>query len=103
MSTKEQIPTTIELGTTPPRRISPAEKARQLLQVATPPRPEPRFVKLTTRINPEQMEWLKREVRLYRDRHTRAPRLSLEELTRVALELLRQAPDIDALIEAYRS
>jgi len=38
------------------------------------------FTKLTTRIPPDQLDWLKGEVKRYRAEHPRAPKITIEEL-----------------------
>lgn len=102
MSTKEQILTAIALPAVPLRRPSSVEKAGQLLH--PPGGVVPRsLAKLTTRVLPEQLEWLRGEVEGYRQRHPRAPRLTVEELTRLALDHLRASPDLDGLIAQYRA
>src|SRR5687768_3973202 len=102
MRTKEQIQTTVELPTTPFRRMSAADKARQLLRHEEPVHTA-RYAKLTTRVFPEQLEWLKAEVARFRRDHPRTPKLTVEELTRLALDYLREAQDLDGLIARYRS
>lgn len=65
-------------------------------------KPLARLSKLTTRVYPEQLEWLKLEVSRYREQNPRAPRITVEELTRVALEHLRETGNLETLIAKYR-
>jgi hypothetical protein len=88
---------------TPVRRIDAAEKARRLLSAPPAGCEGDRLAKLTTRVRAEQLSWLREEAARFRVRNPRAPRLTVEELTRVALEHLREAQDLDALVARYRS
>lgn len=104
MRQREEIPASVELPATPPaRRMEAVEKARQLM---TPPAQEPPAgaqVKLTTRVPPDLIEWLKGEVKRYRAEHPRAPKVTIEELMRVAIEHLKDAKNLDALITKHRT
>ncbi len=126
MSTREAIGASVALAPIPARRIDAAEKARQLVTArhdVTPPpitaapltrpsgegtkpkkqaKPAARFAKLTTRVFPEQLEWLKLEANRYREQNPRAPRVTVEELTRVALDHLREIGNLESLIAKYR-
>src|SRR5262245_27030055 len=103
MKPKEEIAVTIPLSASPVRRIGATEKARQLLTVQPAPVPAgPVLVKLTTRIFPEQMAWMKEEIARARLRNPRAPKLTVEEITRIALDLLRGADNLDAVVARYR-
>lgn len=131
MSTREAIGASVALAPIPARRIDAAEKARQLVtarhDIAPPPaiaptpinvamtrpsgegtktkkqaKPAARFAKLTTRVFPEQLEWLKLEANRYREQNPRAPRVTVEELTRVALDHLREVGNLEMLIAKYR-
>jgi len=64
--------------------------------------PTSRLSKLTTRVFPEQLEWLKLEITRHREQNPRAPRVTVEELTRVALEHLRETGNLENLIAKYR-
>lgn len=68
----------------------------------TPAKPTARFAKLTTRVFPEQLEWLKLEATRYREQNPRAPRVTVEELTRVAIDHLREVGNLEMLIAKYR-
>src|SRR3954447_16332738 len=99
MRQKEEIPASVELPPTPPaRRMEAVEKARQLMTPAAPEPPAGAQVKLTTRVPPDLIEWLKGEVKRYRAEHPRAPKVTIEELMRVAIEHLKDAKNLDALI-----
>ena len=104
MKPKEEIAATIPLPASPVRRIDATEKARQLLTVQPAPVPAgPVLIKLTTRIFPEQMAWMKQEIARARLRNPRAPKLTVEEITRIALDHLRGADNLDAVVARYRS
>jgi hypothetical protein len=103
MSQREEIPAEVDLPQTPARRMGAAEKARQLLTPVEPAQPPASgFTKLTTRIPPDQLEWLKAEVKRYRAEHPRAPKITIEELIRVAIDSLKEAKNLDALIAKHR-
>lgn len=104
MSAREEIPASVELPSTPARRIGAAEKARAMLTPAPveTPASQSTFAKLTTRIPPDQLDWLKGEVKRYRAEHPRAPKITIEELIRVAIDSLKEAKNLDALIAKHR-
>jgi hypothetical protein len=115
------------------QRLSPAEKARQRRQEEGPAlsdtteqlsgilaqettvngriRGRPRtieptdtfFVKVATRLPPDLVEWLKEQVMEYRRRNPHAPRLTLEELFRIALVDLRAKGPVDKVVARYRA
>jgi hypothetical protein len=64
--------------------------------------PASTFAKLTTRVPPDQLEWLKGEAKRYRAEHPRAPKVTIEELIRVAIDHLKEAKNLDALIAKHR-
>ena len=130
MRAREEIRSSVTLPA-PPKRLDAAARAASLLApTQAGPLPEPvseeqpsaaaapaarpavkerpsrpntsGLRKLTTRVHPEQLAWLQAEARSFRERHPRAPRLTIEELTRVAIEHLRNAPQLDGLISRYR-
>jgi hypothetical protein len=49
------------------------------------------------------VDWLKAEVKRYRAEHPRVPKLTIEELMRVALEHLKEAKNLDSLITKHRT
>ncbi len=103
MSAREEIPASVELPSTPARRIGAVEKARAMMTpAAEAPAAPSTFTKLTTRIPPDQLEWLKDEVKRYRAEHPRAPKITIEELIRVAIDSLKDAKNLDALIAKHR-
>ena len=111
MSQREEIPANVDLPPTPVRRMGAAEKARGLITpVAEPappqepgPAPVSTFAKLTTRIPPDQLDWLKGEAKRYRTAHPRAPKVTIEELIRVAIDNLKEAKNLDSLIAKHRT
>src|SRR4051794_5262929 len=109
MTRREELPATGDMPTPPVRRIDAQEKARQMLTpVAAPPagQGEPvaddAFKKITTRIPADDFQWLKDEVKRYRQRNPRAPRLTMEGLVLVAIEHLKKEKDLDGVIAKYR-
>ena len=116
MSQREEIPASVDLPGAPARRMGAAEKARALITpvpdsapagrgpaaVVAAPAPAGTFAKLTTRVPPDQLEWLKGEAKRYRAEHPRAPKLTIEELIRVAIDHLKEAKNLDGLIVKYR-
>jgi hypothetical protein len=112
MPRKDEIPATGDMPQPPARRIDATEKARQMMQpipVASPPAEqggEPGdaiFKKVTTRIPLEQFQWLKEEVKQYRKRNPKAPRVTIEGLMMVAIDHLKDAKNLDSVITKYRS
>src|SRR5512135_508169 len=63
----------------------------------------PPMTKFTTRLATEQVAWLKAEAKGYRERNPRRPRVTLEELLAIAIDHLRAAKDLDAVIGKHRS
>jgi hypothetical protein len=128
---REHISTTMPMPTL--RRLSPAEKTRQRREEESPPTPQasettdapspdmavsnskpralPRtvlpsdafFVKVGTRLPPDLVDWLKHQVAEYRRRNPHAPRLTIEELLRIAIVDLRARGPVDKTIARYRS
>jgi hypothetical protein len=128
---REHISTTMPMPTL--RRLSPAEKTRQrreeeslppphaietadasspdMAVVNSKPRALPRtvlpsdafFVKVGTRLPPDLVNWLKQQVTEYRRRNPHAPRLTIEELLRIAIVDLRARGPVDKTIARYRS
>ena len=79
MTRREEIPVSGDMPTPPARRIDAQEKARQLLAPPTQPAAgqgesaaDDAFKKITTRIPAEDVQWLKDEVKRYRQRNPRA-------------------------------
>ncbi len=90
------------VSTPTPKLVTPASKTGEGTRSKKQPKPLARLSKLTTRVYPEQLEWLKLEVSRYREQNPRAPRITVEELTRVALEHLRETGNLETLIAKYR-
>jgi hypothetical protein len=96
----------------PVRRLDAARKAEQILgpppstnaAVAKPAEgrggPLP---KVTARVFPEQLEWVKREIEAYRARNPRRPKLTIDLLMRVAIDHLKDADDFDAVVMKHLS
>lgn len=100
MNGREQIRSSIPLA--PPRRADPAERAAALVSGAVHVPPGPETCKLTTRVRADQLAWLQEQARTYHRRHPRAPKLTIEELVRLAVDTLRETPHMDGLIGRYR-
>ena len=112
MPRKDEIPATGDMPQPPARRIDATEKARQMMQpVPVTPAPAEQggeaadavFKKVTTRIPLEQFQWLKEEVKQYRKRNPKAPRVTIEGLMMVAIDHLKDAKNLDGVITKYRS
>jgi hypothetical protein len=103
MSNREQIRTSVPLAA--PRRADTAARAAGLLGDHDLPgcqEPSAGTCKLTTRVRTDQLDWLQEQARTYHRRHPRAPKLTIEELVRLAVDQLREAPHLDSLIGRYR-
>ena len=111
MTRRDEIPATGDMPQPPVKRIDAAEKARQMMKPVEAPPPagqgtspeDTGFKKVTTRIPLEQLQWLKEEVKRYRQRNPKAPRVTIEGLMMVALDHLKDAKNLDAVIAKYRS
>ena len=114
MKPKESISTSVDMPPMPARRIDAAAKAEQLLgsgptspaAPSAPARPakEPETLpKITGRVFPEQLRWVKEEIRGYRARHPRRPKLTMDLVMRVALDHLRDADNFDAVVHKHLS
>lgn len=119
---REELSTDIPLPTPRPKRQSAPEKARALLresqeseareagqgakrasQQATA-QPEATYKVLSGRVFLDQHDWFCEAPKAWRARHPRKPKLTRDELMRIAIEHLREQEDeLDALIERYRS
>jgi hypothetical protein len=103
VSSREQIRAAVPIA--PPRRADTAARAAELLGDPGPSGNaglSDGTCKLTTRVRADQLAWLQEQARTYHRRHPRAPRLTIEELTRLAIDHLRDAPHLDALVGKYR-
>jgi hypothetical protein len=103
MSSREPIRTAVPLAA--PRRADTAARAAELVGGPGPAANvghSDGTSKLTTRVRADQLAWLQEQARSYHRRHPRAPRLTIEELTRLAIDHLRDAPHLDALVGEYR-
>jgi hypothetical protein len=59
--------------------------------------------KLTTRIPGDQYRWLRDEAKGYKERNPKRPRVTIEELISIAIDHLREAKNLDAVIAKHRS
>jgi hypothetical protein len=102
MSSREAIRAAVPLA--PPRRADTADRAAALIGDRPPAahREGSGTCKLTTRVRADQLDWLQDQARTYHRRHPRAPKLTIEELARLALDHLRDAPNLDGLIARHR-
>ena len=114
MKHREEISTSVDMPPMPAKRIDAAAKAEQLLgggpampaATATQPKPgkDPETLpKITGRVFPEQMRWVKEELRGYRARHPRRPKLTMDLVIRVALDHLKDADNFDAVVHKHLS
>ena len=85
----------------PSPNIAVASKPRPLLRTMLPS--DAFFVKVGTRLPPDLVDWLKQQVAEYRRRNPHAPRLTIEELLRIAIVDLRARGPVDKTIARYRS
>lgn len=101
MNGREQIRSSVPL--TSMRRVDPADRAAALMGAGESGSAGPaETCKLTTRVRAEQFAWLQEQARTYHRRHPRAPKLTIEELVRLAIDQLRESPHPDGLIARYR-
>ncbi len=114
MSRKEEIQTSILMPPTPARRTDAAGKVEELLgqgrkaDSQDTPRKTTRSrqgsqVKITARVFPEQVQWVKDEIKRYGARNPRRPRLTIDLFMRVAIDHLRDAEDLDAVVTRHLS
>ena len=107
----EQLDSVVEFTT--PRRRGAADRARDLLNSSRERGPvtssrttetgeNQRFRKVTGRVFPDQQEWFKGVSRDYNERHPRQPRLTGDELMRIAIEHLRKVENLDSVIAEHR-
>jgi hypothetical protein len=96
----------------PAKRLDAASKAEQLLNASQLPAPvsparsakaEGTLPKITGRVFPEQLRWVKEEIRSYRARHPRRPKLTIDLVMRVALDHLKDADNFDAVVHKHLS
>lgn len=100
MNGREQIRSSVPLSA--PRRADPAERAAAMIARTDHTPPGPETCKLTTRVRAEQLAWLREQARTYHRRHPRAPKLTIEELVRLAIDQLREGPHLDGVITRCR-
>lgn len=119
---REELSTNIPLPTPHPKRQTAPEKARALLNESkasealeagqgakrttkqTAAQPEGTYKVLSGRVFLDQHDWFCQAPKAWRTRHPRKPKLTRDELMRIAIEHLRDNEDeLDALIERYRS
>ena len=84
-----------------PGIVASYSKTRPLPRTALPP--DAFFVKVGTRLPPDLMDWIKRQVTEYRRRNPHAPRLTIEELLRIAIVDLQARGPVDKTIARYRA
>jgi hypothetical protein len=100
MNGREQIRSSVPLAA--PRRADPADRAASLLAGVEPAPAGLETCKLTTRVRADQLAWLQEQARTYHRRYPRAPKLTIEELVRLAVDQLRESPHFDGLVTRYR-
>ena len=108
---REQLDSVVEFTT--PRRRTSGDRARELLDKsrdsgergsARAPKTGSgeQYKKVTGRVFEDQQQWFQSVPKGFNKRHPRQPRLTGDELMRIAIEYLRKAEDIDAVIEEMR-
>lgn len=85
----------------PPHAVLLSHRAKRLPTTVLPS--DAFFVKVGTRLPPDLVEWLKQQVQEYRKRNPHAPRLTIEELLRIALVDLRARGPVDKTVARYRA
>lgn len=119
---REELSTDIPLPTPRPKRKSASEKARALLKESQASEADETRQKheecpmhaetvtpviqksLSGRVFAEQYEWFCQIPKSWRARYPHKPKLTRDELLRIAIEHLREEEDdLDALIERYRA
>ena len=106
----EKLTTQVDLPP-PDRRETVGEKAKRLKKSSNENAPSEEAIevatlvykKITGRVFPDQQEWFSNLPKEYRARHPRQPRLTSDELMRIAIDHLRNCADIDSVIAEYRS
>jgi len=102
---EEEVPALVkETGSTDsasPGMVASNGKTRPLPRTALPS--DAFFVKVGTRLPPDLMDWLKHQVTEYRRRNPHAPRLTIEELLRIAIVDLQARGPVDKTIARYRA
>jgi hypothetical protein len=110
MKPREEITTSVNMPPVPAKRLDAASKAEQLLSVSQHPLPastprsgktEEALPKITGRVFPEQLRWVKDEIRSYRARHPRRPKLTIDLVMRVALDHLKNADSFDSVVHKH--
>lgn len=84
-----------------PHGALPRNRAKRLPSTVLPS--DAFFVKVGTRLPPDLVDWLKQQVQEYRRRNPHAPRLTIEELLRIALVDLRARGPVDKTVARYRA
>ena len=95
----DKLPSSVDKPITPPKR--PAvhlDRARALVGQGGG---EPK--KATIRFQPDHLEWLRTEAKGFKVRNPKKPRLTIEELLAVAIDHLREAKSLDAIVAKHRS
>jgi hypothetical protein len=108
---KEQILAEVNVPQLPQRRVGVVEKAAAILQPSNVPSPAPQThlstptlsgVKVTFRLLPDQVTWLKQKIQSYHAAHPRAVRLTTQEVIRMLVDHAKTL-DLDKLIARYRA
>jgi hypothetical protein len=118
---KEQLQAEVAIPQLPQRRIGVVEKAASLLNStaeslnpssATPliqsdavqetADSTPSDIKVTFRLLPDQVEWLKQKVKEHQRKYPRAPRLTTQEVIRLLVDHAKTL-DFDKIVARHRS
>lgn len=118
---KEQLQAEVLIPQLPQRRIGVVEKAASLLNSTAEPQttsgmpPQiqsvavqevsdstPSDIKVTFRLLPDQVEWLKLKVKEHQKKYPRAPRLTTQEVIRLLVDHAKTL-DFDKIVARHRS
>lgn len=109
MARKEQLQTKIGLGAIGQHANNPADTkvARKAAQLVRTPRTNitARYTRLTSRVLPEQFEWVRNQSYTYTMTRSNRPRLTMDELIRMLIDLGQQLTEkeLNQRIEEYRN
>jgi hypothetical protein len=101
MPPREQLQTNVGLRDVGRKDSTVAQKALKLVQPQKTNVTE-RYERLTARVLPEQIRWVREQAYTYTTSHPYRPRLTQDELVRIAIEHLRKTKDLDQLVNHYR-
>jgi hypothetical protein len=101
MPPREQLQTNVGLRDVGRKDSTAAQKALKLVQPQKTNVTE-RYERLTARVLPAQIRWVREQAYAYTTNHPHRPRLTQDELIRLAIEHLRKTKNLDQLVDQYR-